>query len=133
MKTNFFVMTFVITIFLFVLNPTSSTKAQENMNGTINVNDTNLENKTAVVLGSTGNETVIIIGESNDTLSSANTPEKVGSLVTSLLNKTGIIISNLPETVENATEKGGLIISNASVPAGQILENITGKIIGIFK
>ena len=140
----FVLVTIAASVLLLMLNPINAVNAQGNTTGSLLANDTNttgsllandtsLQNKTAVVLETENNETVIIIGESEGNVSTTNTADRVGSIVTNLLNKTGIVISNLPETLESATERGGGVISNASVPAGNIFKNITGKIIGIFE
>lgn len=123
----------IIFSLLFIINSMDTINAQENATEYPIANTTSLQNKTAVVLETENNETVIIIEDSEDNISSTNTPERVGSIITNLVNETGIVISKLPETLENATVKGGKIISNVSVPAGNILENITGRIIGIFE
>ena len=129
----FVLLTIAASVLFLMLNPINAVSAQGNSTGAMLANDTSLQNKTAVVLETENNETVIIIGESEGNVSKTNTADRVGSIVINLLNKTGIVISNLPETLESATERGGNVISNASVPAGNIFKNITGKIIGIFE
>ena len=129
----FVLVTIAASVLLLMLNPINAVNAQGNSTGSLLANDTSLQNKTAVVLETENNETVIIIGESEGNVSTTNTADRVGSIVTNLLNKTGIVISNLPETLESATERGGSVISNASGPAGNIFKTITGKIIGIFE